>query len=110
MCPARRRLSSVLCLLILAITGCAKRETIVERGNREGTLHVCIGYEPSELDPQIVTGIGEAQVLPALFEALVSLDPTTQKTRGRLAEKWDVSANGLVYTFHLQPAARWSNG
>jgi oligopeptide transport system substrate-binding protein len=97
-------------LSLLGLTSCAKRETAVERGNREGVLHVSIGYEPSELDPQIVTGIGEAQVLPALFEALVSLDPTTLKTRPRLAEKWTVSPDGLVYTFHLQPTARWSNG
>ncbi len=106
--PVVRFLFSVLGLL--AAAGCAKRETVVERGNRDGVLHVCIGYEPSELDPQNVTGIGEAQVIPALFEALVSLDPTTLKTRPRLAENWETSADGLVYTFHLQPNARWSNG
>jgi oligopeptide transport system substrate-binding protein len=106
--PLVRLLFSLFSLL--AAAGCAKRETIVERGNREGVLHVCIGYEPSELDPQNVTGIGEAQVIPSLFEALVSLDPVTQKTRPRLAESWETSADGLTYTFHLQPAAKWSNG
>ncbi len=101
-------LSSVLCFL--AAAGCAKRETSVERGNREGVLHVGVGYEPSELDPHVVTGIGEAKIFPALFEALVTVDPLTLQPRPALAERWEMSADGLVYTFHLRPAARWSNG
>ncbi len=27
-----------------------------------------------------------------------------------MAERWDVSPDGLVYTFHLRSSARWSNG
>jgi oligopeptide transport system substrate-binding protein len=37
-------------------------------------------------------------------------DPATLGPRPAVAERWDVSADGLSYTFHLRPTARWSNG
>jgi oligopeptide transport system substrate-binding protein len=101
---------ALLCLFVAIESGCSKRETLVERGNREGVLHFSIGSDPTDLDPHIVTGIGEARVIHALFEPLVSFDPQTLKPAPALAKSWDVSPNGLVYTFHLQPNAKWSNG
>ena len=100
----------LLALLGLALAGCARRETEVAWGNREGVLHCSIGSEPTDLDPQIVTGIGEAKVIHALFEPLVSFDPQTLKPVPALAERWDVSPDGLLYTFHLRADAVWSNG
>lgn len=97
------------CGAALLLASCAKRETPVELGNREGRLHLGVGSEPSDIDPHIVTGIGEAKVLHALFEPLVSFDPQTLKPTPALAERWDISADGLTWTFHLR-AARWSNG
>ncbi len=97
------------CGAALLLASCAKRETPVDLGNREGRLHLGVGSEPSDIDPHIVTGIGEAKVLHALFEPLVSFDPQTLKPTPALAERWDISADGLTWTFHLR-AARWSNG
>jgi oligopeptide transport system substrate-binding protein len=106
--------SSALCLLVsilcLLAAGCARRESIVERGDREGVFHLSIGSEPTDLDPHIVTGIGEAKVIHALFEPLVSFEPVTLKPMPALAERWDVSPDGLVYTFHLRAGAVWTNG
>lgn len=97
------------CGAALLLASCAKRETPVDLGNREGRLHLGVGSEPSDIDPHIVTGIGEAKVLHALFEPLVSFDPQTLKPTPALAERWNISADGLTWTFHLR-AARWSNG
>jgi len=56
-----RRFAAIAFLfLLLAFTSCGKRETTVELGNREGVLHLSIGSEPSDLDPQTVTGTGAA--------------------------------------------------
>ncbi len=99
----------LLTLLGLALAGCSRRETEGARGDRTGTLHCSIGSEPTDLDPQIVTGIGEAKVIHALFEPLVSFDPQTLKPVPALAERWDVSPDGLLYTFHLRADAVWSN-
>ena len=96
--------------LLFAFTGCGKRETTVELGNREGILHLSIGSEPSDLDPQTVTGTGDAQIIQALFEPLVSYETGTLAPVPALAERWEISADGLTYTFHLRHDAKWSNG
>ena len=47
----------------------------------------------------------------ALIEGLVSEDPKNLKpVPVDVAEKWEVSEDGLVYTFHLRKNAKWSNG
>ena len=105
---------TVLCLLFSFLSllsgGCARRESTVARGNREGVLHMSIGAEPSDLDPQTVTGTNDAKIIHSLFEALVSYEPGTLAPLPALAERWETSADGLTYTFHLRADARWSNG
>lgn len=108
-----RLISFVLCLLatVLGFTaGCKKRETPVERGNREGIFHLSIGSEPSDLDPHTVTGLGDAKLIQALFDPLVSFEPGTLAPVPALAERWEVSPDGLTYTFHLRADAQWSDG
>ena len=46
---------------------------------------------------------------PDHFEGLVNLDPKTSPPSGS-ARSWEVSDDGLTYTFHLRNGARWSNG
>ncbi len=65
---------------------------------------------PQDLDPQAVLGIPEHRILMALFEGLVAQDPRDLHPVPGLAESWDISPDGLVYTFHLRPGLRWSNG
>ena len=96
-------------LLGLLVAGCARRQTEVARSNTAGILHCSIGSEPTDLDPHVVTSLAEARVLPALFDPLVGFDPATLAPTPALAERWDISPDGLVYTFHLR-AAKWSNG
>lgn len=108
-----RLLSAVFCLLatVLGFTaGCKKRETPVERGNREGIFHLSIGSEPSDLDPHTVTGLGDAKLIQALFDPLVSFEPGTLAPVPALAERWEISPDGLTYTFHLRADAKWSDG
>src|SRR6185369_16527837 len=60
-------------------------------------------------DPQTVSGAPEHRLIQALFEGLVSEDPQLNVIPG-VAEKWEISGDGLVYTFHLRADAKWSNG
>jgi oligopeptide transport system substrate-binding protein len=103
-----RLLSAVACLLL--VSSCAKRESIVDRANRDGVLHFSIGSEPSDLDPQTVTGTGDAKIIQSLFDPLVSYEPGSLAPVPALAARWEISADGLTYTFHLRPDAKWSNG
>jgi oligopeptide transport system substrate-binding protein len=95
---------------VLWLGSCSKPETAVSVGNREKILHRAIDADPVDADPHIVTGIAEMKLLYALFEPLVMIDPDTLRPRPALAERWEVSPDALVYTFHLRPAAKWSNG
>jgi oligopeptide transport system substrate-binding protein len=105
-------LCATLCLFaaILAFSGCAKRETLVERGNREQVLLRGIGPEPASLDPHLATQAADYSVLSALFEGLVAEDPVDLHPVPGVAERWEVSPDDLTYMFHLRANARWSNG
>ncbi len=66
--------------------------------------------EVASLDPAAVTGVPEMKVLRFLYEGLLVKDPRTLEVLPGVAESWEISADGLVYTFHLRADARWSNG
>jgi oligopeptide transport system substrate-binding protein len=73
-------------------------------------LTVLNGSEPSSLDPLLVTGIEELRAVLPLFEGLTRPDPVTSRALPGLAERWEISSDGRLYTFHLRPEARWSTG
>ena len=102
----------VVCLFAAAwlCWGCARRETPVEIGDREQVLHLGNLSEPKDLDPHIVTGVTEHNILAALLEGLVSESPEDLSPAPGVAEQWTVSGDGTVYTFRLREDARWSNG
>lgn len=97
-------------LLVLLSTGCPRRESPVESGIREQIFHRGLSADPSELDPHVISGLPELNVASALFEGLVAEDPKDLHPVPGVAESWEVSSDGLVYTFHLRANARWSNG
>jgi oligopeptide transport system substrate-binding protein len=108
--PLRRLVVSAALVPLLFALGCAKRESTVALGNQNGVFHISIGSEPTDLDPHTVTGLGDAKVIQSLFDPLVSFEPVTLKPVPALAERWETSADGLTYTFHLRANAKWSNG
>ena len=97
-------------LLAAASAGCLRRETDVQRGDREQVLLRGVGYEVTDIDPQLGTGTAEQAVISGLFEGLVAEDPRDLHPVPGVAGRWDISPDGLTYTFFLRPEARWSNG
>lgn len=72
-------------------------------------LTICNGDEPQTLDPAIVTGQLEGRICLALFEGLTTRNAKGDVVPG-MAESWEISPDGLTYTFHIRPNAKWSNG
>lgn len=70
----------------------------------------CNGAEPEVLDPGLMTAQADGRIGRAIFEGLVIEDPRTLDPIPGMAHRWDVSADGRTYTFHLRPDARWTNG
>jgi len=87
---------------LLGLSGC-------QRATDRAEFVFLNGAEPETLDPSLITGQPEGRLAAALFEGLTSFDERGQAVPG-VAEKWDLSPDGRVYTFHLRKNARWSNG
>jgi len=100
----------VLLAGLLLFSGCSRSEPAVETATREGTLLLGNGGDPPNLDPQLAQGVPEDHIVMSLFEGLVNVDPADLHPEPGVARSWDVSADGLVYTFHLRSDAKWSNG
>ncbi len=65
--------------------------------------------EPPTLDPSLATDNASIDIVVQLFEGLVAFDAQGAAV-GLGAESWDVSDDGLTYTFGLRHDARWSDG
>lgn len=97
-------------VLVLLLAACGGGESNVVIGNRDGILHFGNGSEPQGLDPHVVTGVPENKLIRALFEGLAVKNPYTLEPEPGVAESWDISEDGKLVTFHINPEARWSNG
>lgn len=63
------------------------------------------------LDPGEAFEISTAEVTANTYSKLVALDPTdTSKILGDIAESWDVSEDGLTFTFKLKPNLTFASG
>jgi len=65
--------------------------------------------EFTSVDPQIVEDVSGSEVVRDLFEGLFNQDAKGNLVPG-VATGYDVSDDKTVYTFHLRPEAKWSDG
>jgi oligopeptide transport system substrate-binding protein len=76
----------------------------------EQVLRMGWGAEPPSLDPGLATDTTSSNVLLAIMDPLVKLNPQTNEAEPSLAESWDISDDGMTVTFHLHSGAKWTNG
>ena len=100
----------VIFLTALLLTACAKRETPAEEGIRTHTLLVGNQNEPATLDPHLYDAATDFNIIGALFEGLTTYDEKTATPAPGVAERWEISSDGLTYLFRLRANTRWSNG
>jgi oligopeptide transport system substrate-binding protein len=73
------------------------------------TLQRGISSDPETLDQHKSRSIQAADVIRDLGEGLVGYSATGELVPAA-AESWEISDDGLKYTFHLREGLRWSNG
>ncbi len=95
-----------LASLFLCIAACGSPEQPV---SNEITLERGLPSDPETLDQHKARSTQAAEVLRDLGEGLTGYSPSGELVPAA-AERWDISADGLTYTFHLREGLRWSNG
>ena len=80
-----------------------------EPGVNNTTRLVQLFVDPPTIDPHVTTDATSARIIVEVFGGLVTIDPSLDIVPD-LAETWDVSGDGTVYTFHLRPDAKFHDG
>ena len=83
-----------------------------EPGKEDGVYDINIASEPATIDPQLSSAVDGAIMISHLFESLIRWDDDGNGNavlKPGIAESWDVSEDGLKWTFHLRDA-KWSDG
>jgi peptide/nickel transport system substrate-binding protein len=76
-----------------------------------GTLLVALPANPPHLDPRQETTFATIQPAAPVYNTLIQLDPFQYpRIIPDLAERWEMSPDGLVYTFYLRKGVRFHNG
>lgn len=108
-----KKLFLLVCILLIAMVPLAAQEEpgtggpVIE-GNSSGSINF------SSLNPLRCWGTDCSVITNMLFPNLINIDPATTlyapNTPDSLATGWDISDDGLVYTFYLREDAYWTDG
>ena len=99
-----KKIILIISFIFIYTISCAKQNSIVNEA-----ISINMGPEPKTLDPTLNSlGSASCYILHA-FEGLTKMDSNNTVQPG-IAERWDISDDGLTYTFHLRTNALWSDG
>jgi oligopeptide transport system substrate-binding protein len=110
MAMSRKRIFAVMLVITMLVTlvaGCGRLDS--KSSGKDQVFRYALEAEPETLDPAKSVAIPESLVEVQMFEGLARLDAKDQPVPG-VAEKWDVSPDGMKYVFYLRSNAKWSNG
>ena len=117
--PYRVLLLIAMLALALAAAGCGGDDdeegsgaatATSEEGASGGTLVFGTASDPVVLDGALVSDGESLRVIDQIFETLVSLKPGTTELEPGLAKSWEISDDGLTYTFELQEGVTFHDG
>ncbi len=98
----------VSCLLILCCLFCAcGSEMPAADPDKEINLYSMVG--PTNLDPHLTFSEENTDFITIFMEGLITRDLSGKLIPG-IADQYDISEDGLTYTFHIRENARWSDG
>ena len=95
---------------VVALLGANAEEFQYEVGEYGGSLTFATISEPLTFNLALANDAGSSGVLGYLFEGLTDISWLTGEPQPNLAESWDVSADGLTWTFYLRDDVVWHDG
>ena len=75
-----------------------------------GELCVFAGQYPKSFNYYLDNNTFSAELFGAMYESLLGMNPVSLDYEPALAEKWTISDDKRVFTFWINPKARWSDG
>lgn len=100
-------IAAVCCLL----AACGDRQSSAEKFAAEGILVLGNNSEPQSQDPHKATAVADGKIISTLLEGLVRPSPHADgEVLPGAATRWEHNEAADVWTFHLNPAAVWSDG
>lgn len=96
--------------ILLAFVGWMAFSSVVAQGGRE--LIVAYPGDIQSLDPMKTNALPDVVIIPNIFNGLVRFAPTASQItlEPDLAESYEISEDGLVYTFHLRQGVQFHKG
>jgi oligopeptide transport system substrate-binding protein len=109
-------LSALCCLVAMLLTGCSGGSTI-DNGLKQTKAPISqqvyrygdISTDIATFDPGQATDLPSTEAIDMVFTGLVQMDDNLQ-VQPQLAQSYDISRDGLIYTFHLRPNLKFSDG
>ncbi len=106
---------------VFAFTACGGGSGSSDSGDGDFVATACIASEPETIDPGLISSVDGSTYANHMFENLMKYVPTdeaadesgnvmTTKVDLGQAESYEVSEDGLVYTFKIRSDAKWSDG
>lgn len=108
----KRKLQILLALTLSAgmlFAGCGSSGDSGAKSTDKTTINISLHQDPPKLDPRISTAFVERHVFQSVFDKLVDLD-TKGNIVPQLAEKWEISPDGLKYVLHLRKDVKFHDG
>jgi len=107
----------IICILVLSVIA-GSIEQVEEEFEEEApavkdpdTLNILAYGEPDQLDPSTCYDARGSSIIHNLYDRLVGYDsPDTKVINARLAERWEISDDGMEYTFYLRKDATFHDG
>ncbi len=84
--------------------------TSVPAKNIGGTLVQAATADATTVNPILSADTASSDVVALMFNAVMRVDPASTEPRGDLAKSWDISPDGLTYTFALNDGVKWQDG